>query len=118
MGKWIIVDDTEHFIARCSERGKNVDSRRLDKFLFCPKCKTKMENIGGLTMNNNKMTEVAALFGKKLGELFKVRHVYCVGEYTACFTKNGYMVKTARDSWKDDSLLVSLILGMSVIVDD
>lgn len=69
-------------------------------------------------MAESRMEEVAKMFGKKLGEPFKVRHCYCVGEYTAYFTKDGYMVKTTRDSWKDDSLLVSLILGMSVVVDD
>jgi hypothetical protein len=69
-------------------------------------------------LQKNKMEVIANMFGKKLGELFKVRHCYCIGEYTAYFTKDGYMVKTTRDSWKDDSLLVGLILGMSVIVND
>ena len=29
MGKWKIVDDTEHFIAKCSKCGEIVDSRML-----------------------------------------------------------------------------------------
>lgn len=41
LGKWIIIDDCEKFIARCSNCGKVVDSRRLTK--QCERCGIKME---------------------------------------------------------------------------
>lgn len=41
-GHWIIVDDCEKFIAKCSECGKAVDSRMLK--VKCPECRAEMEN--------------------------------------------------------------------------
>ena len=34
-GKWIIVDDTEKFIAKCSVCGRIEDSRRVREYPFC-----------------------------------------------------------------------------------
>lgn len=63
----------------------------------------------------NKWAEVAALFGKQLGEQFRVKS--CFGEYTAYFTEDGYMIKATRDLWKADASLADLISGEAVIID-
>lgn len=42
IGKWIIIDDCEQFIARCSECGRIEDSRMISKYLYCH-CGAKME---------------------------------------------------------------------------
>lgn len=46
-GKWIIIDDTEQFTAKCSECGRIVDSRDIHywgkDFAYCGKCGAKME---------------------------------------------------------------------------
>lgn len=34
-GKWIIVDDTEKFIAKCSVCGRIEDSRMIEDYPFC-----------------------------------------------------------------------------------
>jgi hypothetical protein len=65
---------------------------------------------------NNKMADVAALFGKKLGEEFII-----VTEnrekHKAYFTKQGLRVRGMyRGFW--ESTLFSLITGQAVIVDD
>lgn len=44
-GKWIIVDDCEQFIAKCSVCENIEDSRLVHKINFCPNCKTKMEGV-------------------------------------------------------------------------
>ena len=41
-GKWIIVDDCEHFIAKCSECGEIVDSRMINNYPYCH-CGAEME---------------------------------------------------------------------------
>lgn len=45
--KWIIIDDTEQFTAKCSECGKIVDSRAIHywskDFSYCGRCGAKME---------------------------------------------------------------------------
>ena len=41
MGKWIIVDDCEHFIAKCSECGRIEDSRMIKNYPYCH-CGAKM----------------------------------------------------------------------------
>ena len=45
-GHWIIIDDCEKFMAKCSECGKIVDSRMTSKYLYCPNCGAKMESEG------------------------------------------------------------------------
>lgn len=42
MGKWIIIDDCEQFIAKCSECGRIEDSRMISKYPYCH-CGAKME---------------------------------------------------------------------------
>jgi hypothetical protein len=42
VGKWIIIDDCEHFIAKCSECGRIEDSRMISKYPYCH-CGAKME---------------------------------------------------------------------------
>ena len=44
-GHWVIIDDCEHFIAKCSECGKVVDSRLINDYPYCPNCGAKMEVI-------------------------------------------------------------------------
>ena len=34
-GHWIIIDDCEKFIAKCSECGQIEDSRRIGKYAYC-----------------------------------------------------------------------------------
>lgn len=41
-GKWIIIDDCELFMAKCSECGEIVDSRMINKYPYCH-CGAKME---------------------------------------------------------------------------
>ena len=66
-------------------------------------------------MTENKMEQVAALFGKKLGEEFKVRGAF--GEYKAYFDKGGFMV-ARKDLWCANSSLVDLLTGQAEIVED
>ena len=42
MRKWIIIDDCEQFIAKCSECGRIEDSRMISKYPYCH-CGAKME---------------------------------------------------------------------------
>ena len=42
IGHWIIIDDCELFMAKCSECGQIVDSRIMRKFPYCH-CGAKME---------------------------------------------------------------------------
>ena len=42
-GHWIIVDDCEKFIAKCSKCGQLKDSRMISKYSYCPNCGAKME---------------------------------------------------------------------------
>jgi hypothetical protein len=40
-GHWIIIDDCELFMAKCSECGEIVDSRMISKYPYCH-CGAKM----------------------------------------------------------------------------
>lgn len=42
VGKWLIVDDCERFIAKCSECGRVEDSRMINNYPYCH-CGAKME---------------------------------------------------------------------------
>ena len=46
MGKWIIIDDCERFIAKCSECGRIEDSRMINKYPYCH-CGAKMVESQG-----------------------------------------------------------------------
>jgi hypothetical protein len=66
-------------------------------------------------MNDNKMAEVAKMFGKELGEEFKI--LYKDENYTAYFRKEGLRVRGLFClTW--DNALVALLTGKAVIVDD
>jgi hypothetical protein len=66
-------------------------------------------------MNNNKMAEVAKMFGKELGEEFKI--LYKDENYTAYFRKEGLRVRGLFClTW--DNALVALLTGKAVIIDD
>jgi len=41
-GHWIIIDDCERFIAKCSECGRIEDSRMINKYPYCH-CGANME---------------------------------------------------------------------------
>lgn len=43
-GRWIIIDDCEQFIAKCSECGRIEDSRMISKYPYCH-CGAKMGGI-------------------------------------------------------------------------
>lgn len=43
-GRWIIVDDCEKFIAKCSECGRIEDSRMISKYPYCH-CGAKMQEV-------------------------------------------------------------------------
>ena len=34
-GHWVIIEDCEHFMAKCSECGKVVDSRMINNYPYC-----------------------------------------------------------------------------------
>lgn len=44
-GKWIIIDDCEHFIAKCSVCGRIEDSRMVKNYTFC-RCGADMRKEG------------------------------------------------------------------------
>jgi hypothetical protein len=63
----------------------------------------------------NKMEQVAAMFGKELGEEFEIR--YKNENYTAYFRNEGLRVRGLFClTW--DNALVALLTGRAVIVDD
>lgn len=71
-------------------------------------------------MAENKMEQVAALFGKKLGEEFKLLSKY-KDKVDCKFTKRGlmYLDKNFFD-WQvsGDILLTDLLTGKAVIIND
>ena len=67
-------------------------------------------------MAENKMTEVAALFGKRLGEEFKVK---CqAGDVILCRFSEKRLWYWQHDWFISDNVLVQLIAGEAVIVDE
>jgi hypothetical protein len=73
-----------------------------------------------IQMAENKMEQVAMMFGKKLGEEFSVKDKYKT-EWHCKFTKCGllYLDKTFFD-WQEsgDYLLQFLLTGRAVIVNE
>jgi hypothetical protein len=66
-------------------------------------------------MAENKMEQVAAMFGKKLGEEFEI--LYKDENYTAYFRKEGMRVRGLFClTW--DNALVALLTGKAVILND
>ena len=83
----------------------------------------QVARLEGLTMAENKMAQVAALFGKKLGEEFTVQD-FSGYRYDMKFTINGFYVvptdfhdDTPDWGW-DNDLLEHMLTGKAVIVDD
>ena len=70
-------------------------------------------------MAENKMEQVAALFGKKLNERFTVRYDNCL--FDCKFTDCGFISYGAYDNPYldfDTFILQDLLVGRAVIVDD
>ena len=67
-------------------------------------------------MAGNKMEQIASMFGKNLGEEFKVSDVI---KYWARFTSIGYFVYIDGYGWMiDKDLFMELLTGEAEIVDD
>lgn len=71
-------------------------------------------------MNKIRITEVAAMLGKELGEKFKVKDLKSGKIYVAYFYRCGVKVYDgSSDSWKPRrDIVMRLILGTAVVVDD
>ena len=72
-------------------------------------------------MAENRMAEVARLFGKKLGEEFRVKDLMTEKIYIAFFDNYGMRayVDGFPDSWKPRrDMVMRLIVGEAVIVDE
>jgi len=70
-------------------------------------------------MAENKMAQVAALFGKKLNERFTVRYDNCL--FDCKFTDCGFISYGAYDNPYldfDTFILQDLLVGRAVIVDE
>lgn len=67
----------------------------------------------------NKMEQVAALFGKKLGEEFWARIVGNKFEIKCKFTANGFKQTVVDGVWHDNDAFFSLLLiGKAEIVEN
>jgi hypothetical protein len=113
--KWEI--DGHHYTCpECGNIMAIIENESDEGFEFCPFCGKRMSG----QMAENKMAEVAKLFGKKLGEEFTVKDKYKT-EWHCKFTKRGllYLDKTFFD-WQEsgDYLLQFLLTGKAVIIDD
>ena len=68
-----------------------------------------------------KISEVAALLGKKLGEEFKVKDLKSGKIYVASFDGHGMKAhkEGSSDSWKTrGDIVMRLVLGLAVVIDD
>jgi hypothetical protein len=72
--------------------------------------------IGGIRMAENKMSQVAEMFGKKLNEPFRVKVRKMEEPFEAMFTESGIVV--TYDNWPSALLLQLLLIDEAVIVDD
>ncbi len=73
-------------------------------------------------MAENKMEQVAAMFGKKLGEEVTIKWEYMgMNTYVCRFEKGGFYThyeKDYDDVYEDSDLLKLLLTGEAVIVDE
>ena len=71
-------------------------------------------------MAENKMEIIAALFGKKLGEEFKVDEEECRKNLICKITERGlfFYHDSYEAWWQDSGLLSELITGEAVIIDE
>jgi hypothetical protein len=74
-----------------------------------------------VSKEKNKMEQVAALFGKRLGEEFKIKDLMTEKIYVALFDNYGMKayVEGFSNSWKPRrDMVMRLIVGEAVITDD
>ena len=117
--KWIM--DGHHYT--CPECGKTIAvvvNESDDEFEFCPFCGKRMSG----KMAGNKMEQVAALFGKKLGDEFLVS-VPRYDEYgklrNKVIVKGGFGSRGFQSEqlmFADSYIFAELLEGKAVIVDD
>lgn len=72
-------------------------------------------------MAENKMEQVAALFGKKLDEEFKLKFTFLPWNriHTVKFTMRGLECLNTGDEWEPVSCVIpSLLIGTAEIVED
>ena len=72
-------------------------------------------------MNEIKISEVAAMLGKKIGEEFKVKDLKSGKIYVAYFYNCGMKARIdgSSDSWKPrGDIVMRLIFGTAVVVDE
>lgn len=50
IGHWVITDDCEQFIAKCSKCGRIEDSRMINKYPYC-RCGAKMQEVEKMTID-------------------------------------------------------------------
>ena len=112
--KWII--DGHHYTCPNCEKTIAIVVNESDEGLeFCPFCGERMSG----QMAENKMEQVAAMFGKKKNERFTVRYgTYLFDcKFTDCgFTSYGAYENPYLDC--DAFILQDLLVGRAVIVDD
>ena len=68
-----------------------------------------------------RITEVAAMLGKELGEEFKVKDLKSGKIYVASFDGHGMKAhkEGSSDSWKTrGDIVMRLVLGLAVVVDE
>jgi len=68
-------------------------------------------------MTKNKMAEVANLFGKELGEEFRVKSCHPEGNCVGCFSKYGFEGLNQTVT-VNVAVLLLLLTGKAVIVDE
>ena len=97
---------------RCSHCGCDEPILGIDGKLYCDNCGMSLEKLeGGVTMAKNKMAQVAALFGKKLGEPFYVNDSRCV------FSEKGFGYGKNDVACHDTELLEKILTGRAEIVE-
>jgi hypothetical protein len=72
-------------------------------------------------MAENKMEQVAAMFGKKVGEEFRVKDLKSGKIHVAYFDSREMKARKegSSDSWRPrGDIVMRLILGLAVVVDD
>jgi hypothetical protein len=116
-------------IYRCSHCGCDEPILGIDGKLYCDNCGMCLESTlpshaqaakleGGPTMAENKMAQVAALFGKKLGERFCI--IRYGKRYDVRFLERGFEVYGLENPYVDmDSfVLMDLLNGDAEIMEE
>jgi hypothetical protein len=68
-------------------------------------------------MGENRMEEIAKMFGKKLNEEFCVRSYHSEGNCIGAFTKYGFECPNYTDK-ENQAVFVMLVTGKAVIADE